>query len=106
MQALKPDFKALAEAASYAVIVTAPGDEHDFVSRFFIPNAGIDEDPVTGSAHCLLTPYWAETLGRTQLRARQLSARGGELGCELVDDRVRLSGRALLYARGEILASL
>ncbi len=106
VEAVKPDFRALGQAADHAVVITAPGDEHDFVSRFFIPNAGIDEDPVTGSAHCLLTPYWTEALGPRPLRARQLSARGGELGCELVGERVRLSGRAVLYARGEILPAL
>lgn len=104
--ALEPDFSALAAAADHGVIVTAPGDHHDFVSRFFIPSLGINEDPVTGSAHCLLTPYWSMKLGKTVLSARQCSARGGELRCELVGERVRLCGRALLYARGEILPAI
>ena len=84
------------------VIVTAPGDDCDFVSRFFAPDAGIAEDPVTGSAHCTLTPYWAARLGRPRLHARQVSARGGELWCELRGDRVGIAGRAVTYLRGEI----
>lgn len=84
------------------VIVTAPGDEVDFVSRFFAPAVGVPEDPVTGSAHCLSTPYWAEKLGRNPLRARQISARGGELRCEIRGDRVAIAGHAVPYLRGEI----
>lgn len=83
------------------VIATAPGNEVDFVSRFFAPASGIDEDPVTGSAHCTLTPFWAERLGRDELKARQISARGGELGCRLAGERVIISGRAVLYMAGE-----
>lgn len=100
---LAPDFPVLAKLDRRGVVVTAPGEDGvDFVSRFFAPGAGIDEDPVTGSAHCMLTPYWAKHLGRTRLSARQLSPRGGEIGCELRGERVVLAGRAALYLRGEI----
>jgi predicted PhzF superfamily epimerase YddE/YHI9 len=85
------------------VIATAPGlDGVDFVSRYFAPNHGIDEDHVTGSAHCVLTPYWAERLGKERLAARQISPRGGELICTLRGDRVTLAGRAVLYLEGAI----
>ncbi len=104
--ALRPDFSRLAAAKEFfAVIATAPGDECDFVSRFFAPLQGIPEDPVTGSAHCELIPYWAEKLGRSKLRARQISSRGGELFCEMAGDRVRIGGHAALYLRGEISLS-
>jgi predicted PhzF superfamily epimerase YddE/YHI9 len=99
---LKPDFAALRSLDALGIIATAPGDDCDFVSRFFAPAAGVDEDPVTGSAHCTLIPYWAQRLGRTKLFARQVSARGGELCCELAGDRVRIGGKAVLYLRGEI----
>jgi PhzF family phenazine biosynthesis protein len=102
--ALRPDFAALARLDTFAVIATAPGGDCDFVSRFFAPRAGINEDPVTGSAHCTLTPYWAARLGRQRLHARQVSPRGGELWCELAGDRVRIAGHAVLYLRGEISA--
>jgi PhzF family phenazine biosynthesis protein len=84
------------------VIVTAAGDEVDFVSRFFAPLLSVDEDPVTGSAHCTLVPYWSERLGKTRLRAKQISSRGGELYCEVQGDRVQLGGYANLYLQGEI----
>ena len=100
---LKPDLAAIKKIPDRSVLVTAPGrDGIDFVSRYFAPNHGIDEDPVTGGTHCVLTPFWAERLGKTRLRARQVSARGGELGCELRRDRVTLSGRAKLYLEGAI----
>ncbi len=99
---LAPDMAAIAALDAFAVIATAPGDDVDFVSRFFAPRAGIPEDPVTGSAHCTLTPYWAARLGRTVLTARQVSARGGELECEQRDDRVLISGQCVEYLRGEI----
>lgn len=102
IRALRPDFAALATLEQYGTIVTAPGEDCDFVSRFFAPRVGVPEDPVTGSAHCVLTPYWAARLGRNRLYARQLSARGGELWCELVGDRVKIAGHAALYLRGEI----
>jgi predicted PhzF superfamily epimerase YddE/YHI9 len=82
--------------------VTAPGDGVDFVSRFFAPRAGIPEDPVTGSSHCTLIPYWAKQLGKTKLTARQLSRRGGELFCSLVGERVKIGGHAVTYLKGEL----
>jgi predicted PhzF superfamily epimerase YddE/YHI9 len=82
------------------IIATAPGDACDFVSRFFAPRAGITEDPVTGSAHCTLIPYWARRLGRSKLQARQISARGGELLCEDRGERVGIGGRAVTYSTG------
>jgi PhzF family phenazine biosynthesis protein len=101
--ALRPDFAALAALDRFAVIVTAPGaDGIDFVSRFFAPARGVDEDPVTGSSHCTLIPYWAARLGRDLLAARQLSRRGGDLVCGLDGDRVRIAGRASLYLEGTI----
>jgi PhzF family phenazine biosynthesis protein len=99
---LAPDMGALRDLDAEGVIVTAPGTKHDFVSRFFAPNAGVDEDPVCGSAHCALTPYWAKRLGRDSLSAHQVSARGGELACELHADRVTLSGKAVTYLQGVI----
>ena len=102
ISAIEPDFTALKQFERRGVIITAPGDEVDFVSRFFAPKYDIPEDPVTGSAHCMLTPYWAERLGKNPLRARQISPRGGDLTCELLGDRVRISGRASEYMRGEI----
>ncbi len=99
---LAPDFNALQHATTSNVIVTAPGDDCDFVSRFFAPQVGINEDPVTGSAHCSLVPYWAARLGKTALRCRQISSRGGELWCEADGDRVSISGKAMTYLQGEI----
>jgi len=102
IEQMKPDFKLLAEMGGRGVIVTAPGVEVDFVSRFFAPQTGINEDPVTGSAHTTLTPYWAEVLGKKKLVARQVSARGGELVCEDLGDRVKIAGKAVTYMVGEI----
>jgi len=100
---IKPDFAALRAVGDVSVIVTAPGNDGvDFVSRYFAPNHGIDEDPVTGGAHCVLTPYWAQRLGKTRLRARQVSARGGDLVCELKGERITLAGSATLYLEGTI----
>ncbi|GAB3104504.1 PhzF family phenazine biosynthesis protein [Aestuariicella hydrocarbonica] len=99
---LTPNWYALAQAAQHPVIVTAKGERCDFVSRFFAPSLGINEDPVTGSAHCTLTPYWAGALNRTQLSARQISARGGELTCVLEGERVYLCGQGVTYLTGEI----
>lgn len=98
--ALQPDMKALAALPYFAVIASAPGHHCDFVSRFFAPAQGIDEDPVTGSAHCTLTPYWAVRLGKSAMNARQISARGGDLLVEMAGDRVKISGRAVLYLEG------
>lgn len=110
IEALTPDFREMNTVPARGVIVTAPGDADsgvDFVSRFFGPQAGIDEDPVTGSAHTTLVPYWAEKLGKNELTAKQLSKRGGYLRCKLNDDgskpaRVDISGQVQLYLTGEI----
>jgi PhzF family phenazine biosynthesis protein len=102
VRGLAPRFDALAGTVPDALIVTAPGAGCDFVSRFFAPNYGIPEDPVTGSAHCTLAPYWARRLGRGDLFARQISPRGGEIWCRDRGDRVLLSGQAALYLRGEL----
>lgn len=100
---LAPDWKKLAALrGAFAVIATAPGEECDFVSRFFIAECGGTEDPVTGSAHCTLVPYWAQRLQKQELSARQLSRRGGALLCRDCGERVSIGGRAVLYARGEI----
>ncbi len=102
VRALQPDCRALAAIPHFALLCTAPGDSVDFVSRFFAPGAGIDEDPVTGSAHCMLTPYWAQRLGKNQLTARQISPRVGDLWCEAKGDRVLISGHGVLYLEGAI----
>ena len=102
VKAIKPNFEAIARIDTHAVIVTAKGDSSDFVSRFFAPELGVPEDPVTGSAHCTLIPYWAEKLGKNELFAKQVSWRGGELFCELRGDRVTMAGNAVLYMKGEI----
>ena len=103
---LQPDFTELSKLGRRGVIVTAKGDEADFVSRFFAPTYGINEDPVTGSAHCELTPFWAERLGKNKLHALQLSKRGGELFCKMVGDRVIISGRAAEYMKGNIVVEV
>jgi len=102
LRGLQPNFRTLAALGGRGVIATAPGEEVDFVSRCFFPAAGIDEDPVTGSAHTTLTPYWSERLGKDALRARQLSRRGGELLCERHGQRVHLIGSAVTYLEGSI----
>lgn len=102
VRALQPDFRRLAALDAFAVIVSAPGDTVDFVSRFFAPRAGVPEDPVTGSAHCTLVPYWAGRFGKTKLTAKQVSARGGVLLCELRGNRVVMAGHTVEYLRGEI----
>ena len=99
---LKPDFMAMAQMDYLGVIATAPGENIDFVSRFFAPRAGINEDPVTGSAHCMLIPYWAERLKKNSLSAMQLSKRTGHLQCEYNHDRVLISGNAVTYMIGEL----
>jgi PhzF family phenazine biosynthesis protein len=100
---INPNFSKLLEIDAHGFIVTARGDSSDFVSRFFAPEVGVFEDPVTGSSHCNLIPYWAEKLGKTELFARQISARGGELFCELKGDRVKIGGNSVLYLKGEIV---
>lgn len=99
---INPDFGMLAQLGGRGVIITAMGNEVDFVSRFFAPQTGIDEDPVTGSAHTTLTPYWSRVLGKKKLTARQLSLRGGDLVCENLGERVKISGKAKTYLVGEI----
>ncbi len=101
VRSLAPDFKALAKL-DRMVIVTAPGEQADFVSRFFAPAHGVDEDPVTGSAHCTLVPYWSKRLGKKSLHAWQVSRRGGELYCEDCGPRVTISGHAVPYLEGWI----
>jgi len=100
---LAPDFELLKQLSDFfAFVVTAQGDRADFVSRFFAPGAGVPEDPVTGSAHCTLTPFWAERLGKEEMVAMQLSKRGGTLWCKNCGDRVKIAGKAALYLQGEI----
>jgi PhzF family phenazine biosynthesis protein len=103
IQDMRPDFARLQQFHPYTVAVTAPGAEVDFVSRYFKPSYGMPEDPVTGSAHCALTPYWAGRLGKSQLHARQLSERGGELWCAVAGTRVTLKGHAVLTLEGSLL---
>jgi PhzF family phenazine biosynthesis protein len=100
VRSLQPDMAALMRLDCLGIIATAPGERSDFVSRFFAPRAGVPEDPVTGSAHCTLIPYWAERLGRPTLRALQVSPRGGELFCEHRGERVGIGGRAVTYSSG------
>jgi len=99
---LRPDFPSLARLDATGIIVTAEGQSSDFVSRFFAPAVGIPEDPVTGSAHCSLIPFWAARLGKSELHAFQVSRRGGELFCRDAGDRVHISGRAVTYLKGTI----
>lgn len=101
VEALTPDIAAMIPLDKM-LCVTAPGEEYDFVSRFFCPGEGVPEDPVTGSAHSMLIPYWSEKLGKTTLNARQVSLRGGDLRCEHVGDRVLIGGQATLYLKGKI----
>jgi predicted PhzF superfamily epimerase YddE/YHI9 len=103
--ALRPDMKQLAAVPTRGVIVTAraAGEESDFVSRWFGPRVGVDEDPVTGSAHCCLGPWWADRLGRTELRGLQMSARSGVVGVRVLGERVELVGNAVTVLRGELV---
>lgn len=106
VQNLRPNFemiKAINSSIGFAIIVTAKGERCDFVSRFFAPNAGVIEDPVTGSAHSTLIPFWSERLHKTKMIARQLSQRGGTLFCESAGDRVKIGGTAICYLAGEII---
>ncbi|MCL2204851.1 MAG: PhzF family phenazine biosynthesis protein [Defluviitaleaceae bacterium] len=113
LRALRPDFSrfdAIREEAGrennlFGVIVTAPGTDCDFVSRYFAPGEGIPEDPVTGSAHCLLAPFWGKRLGKETMKARQVSPRGGLLHCEVCETQVKISGHAIRYLRGEIISA-
>ena len=99
---LEPRMEALVRLDCLGIIATAPGNDSDFVSRFFAPRAGIPEDPATGSSHCTLIPYWADRLGKQELLGRQISKRGGEMFCRLLGERVGIGGRAVIYGRGEI----
>lgn len=102
IEAIRPNFHVLNELDCRGVIVSAPGNDVDFVSRFFAPQCGIPEDPVTGSAHTTLTPYWSKVLGKNVLTAKQLSKRGGELSCVHEGERVKISGNAVCFLIGEI----
>ena len=102
VEVIEPNYHWLAQLHPRGVIVTAPGEDCDFVSRFFAPSFGVPEDPVTGSSHCLLTPLWSRRLKKNILEARQISRRGGVLICEASGDRVRLGGNAVLFSRGLI----
>lgn len=104
IQNLTPDLRELELMHAHAVMITAPGDDVDFVSRFFAPRMGVPEDYATGSAHCMLAPYWAEKLGKSKLSARQLSLRGGDIECEVKTERVLLRGSAVTFIEGEITA--
>jgi PhzF family phenazine biosynthesis protein len=102
VRALKPNLEKIAQLDRFGVIVTAPGKQVDFVSRFFAPAQGVPEDPVTGSAHCTLIPYWSKRLGKKKLHAQQVSTRGGELWCEDRGERVTISGKAVRFLEGSI----
>jgi PhzF family phenazine biosynthesis protein len=106
IEMMKPDMNLLDKVPARGIIVTAPGKETDFVSRFFGPQCGVPEDPVTGSAHTSLTPYWAKKLNKTELTARQLSKRKGNLKCKVNGERIEITGQARLYLAGEILLDL
>ena len=107
LREVHPDMASIARMDRPGVIVTAPGDgAYDFVSRYFAPAKGIPEDPVTGAAHCMLTPYWAKRTGKTVFRAFQASRRGGEMICRLLGDRVELEGSCVFYLEGEVEVSL
>jgi PhzF family phenazine biosynthesis protein len=102
VRACQPDFAAVAKLPGLGLLISGAGERHDFVSRYFAPGIGIEEDPVTGSTHCILVPYWAERLDKTELRAYQCSARGGELHCRLEGERVKIAGQAHLVASGRL----
>ena len=103
IRALNPDYRLVSQLDGMCMICTAPGLDYDFVSRTFVPEAGISEDPVTGSAHCTLVPFWADRLGKAELTAYQASKRGGVLECQPQDERVKIAGRAVTYMKGTIL---
>ncbi len=102
IRSLAPKFENLLQLESFGVIATAPGKNCDFVSRFFAPRVGINEDPVTGSSHCTLVPFWAKRLGKNELRAKQLSLRGGELFCKMADPVVKIGGFTVTYSEGKL----
>lgn len=102
IESIKPNFSIIEKLKARGLIVTARGNDCDFVSRFFAPQCGIHEDPVTGSAHTTLVPYWSNKLNKTDFRAEQISRRKGKLACKKVDDRVKINGKAVLFMKGEI----
>lgn len=102
VEAINPDFSAMTPGEHKVAVTARDEGEYDFVSRFFSPGVAVPEDPVTGSAHTMLIPYWSERLGITQMFARQVSARGGDVRCELKGDRVRMGGQAALYLKGTV----
>ena len=102
IQTMNPDFTKLAKINSRGVVISAPGNDVDFVSRCFFTQTGVDEDPVTGSAHTMLIPYWAKQLDKIEFKAHQLSARGGVLDCKLINNRVLISGKSVIYFEGMI----
>ena len=102
IQTMNPDFTKLAKINSRGVVISAQGNDVDFVSRCFFPQTGVDEDPVTGSAHTMLIPYWAKQLDKIEFKAHQLSARGGALDCKLINNRVLISGKSVIYFEGMI----
>lgn len=106
IETMQPDLSCIAQLDARGIIVTAQGKQYDFVSRFFGPAVGVNEDPVTGSAHTTLTPYWGARLNKTQLKAFQCSDRGGALDCRWLGDRVELGGKAVLYMKGELFIRL
>jgi PhzF family phenazine biosynthesis protein len=103
VRAITPDFNYIADMEGMGLIITAPGDASDCASRFFAPKVGINEDPVTGSAHCTIVPYWSERLGKTDIYARQVSARGGDLYCRYQGDRVEMAGNAVMTMQGAMM---
>ena len=102
VRAVQPDLSFIAAMEGDGLIISAPGDSCDCASRYFAPHAGIDEDPVTGSAHCTIIPYWADVLGKPDIHAKQVSQRGGDLYCRLEGERVSIAGDAALYLTGRI----
>jgi len=102
VQNVNPNFEAVKSLSNHAVTITAKGNSVDFVSRFFAPNVGVSEDPVTGSSHTILTPFWAKRLQKNKMKSKQLSKRKGSLICENCGDRVKISGEVVLYLHGEI----
>ena len=99
---ITPDFDFIRQLEGWGLIVTAPGEDTECVCRYFAPHVGIPEDPVTGSAHCTLAPYWAERLGKPTVHSRQISKRSGDVFCEVVGDRVRLAGTARMVIEGQM----
>ncbi|CCH48132.1 PhzF family phenazine biosynthesis protein [Pseudodesulfovibrio piezophilus] len=102
VRGLSPDFRLVSQLDGMCMICTAPGLDYDFVSRTFVPEQGIPEDPVTGSAHCTMVPFWADRLGKTLMRAYQASSRGGAIDCEYLGDRIKIAGKAVTYMKGII----